>query len=596
MSAASVRSTIPPLQRSDGTWAKTPMEKADLFSEVFEAKARLDVPEVNEFTAVSALDDVSMGDGFLPVRSRYARAVLKNLKENSGTGPDLLSVKILRRCRSALELPVTLLARLCLDRGMWPDTWRLHWIQPIYKRKAKADASNYRGIHLTAQLSKVVERVVVKTFAPWVARHEKFGSHQYAYSQGRSHRDALAVNLFSWMLRLEDGDLVALYCSDVSGAFDRVCFERMVAKLRVSGLHPRIVAFLASWLAARKSVVVVNGMSSAERVLANSVYQGTVLGPPLWNLFYLDAFKAVRALEFTDVVFADDFNAWKKFSRGTSLIEMLGACEECQSSLHAWGRANAVKFDPAKESFHILHRTQGYGDEFLLLGVLFDCQLRMRSAVARLSKEAGWRLTAILRPRRFFQEREIISLYKSLVLSPLESGAVAYSHASRSVLETIDRIQRRLLRELDIDEVEAFERYKLAPLQTRRDIGMLGLLHRISLGLAPAQLCDLFPKDDAVRRGHVFGTRLSSFVQRHDRQFLDRDSHTETFRRSVFGLVSSYNLLPQEIVDISTVKMFQQRLQKSVLKAALAGVDGWQYVLSGSVIRRQVEFQRLFVD
>ena len=102
---------------------------------------------------------------------------------------------------------------------------------------------------------------------------------------------------------------MALYCSDVSGAFDRVSFERMMAKLRVSGLHPRIVLFLASWLADRRSVVVVNGMSSAERILANSVCQRAVLVPPLWDLFCLDAFKAVGALEFTDVVFADVFNA-----------------------------------------------------------------------------------------------------------------------------------------------------------------------------------------------------------------------------------------------------------------------------------------------
>ena len=86
------------------------------------AKARLDDAEINGFLEILPLDDVSMDSGFLPVRRRYARSVLKALKENSGTGPDLLAVKILRRCYAVLEIPVTCLARAMLSSGQWPQT------------------------------------------------------------------------------------------------------------------------------------------------------------------------------------------------------------------------------------------------------------------------------------------------------------------------------------------------------------------------------------------------------------------------------------------------------------------------------------------
>ena len=596
MAAGALRESIPPLRRDNASWAKSSGEKAELFAEVFANKSTLDDAEENEFSEICASDSVNMGYGFLPVRRRYARSVLKDLKENSGTGPDLLVAKILRRCRSVLELPVTLLARSMLSSGIWPQRWRLHWVQPLYKKKSRADVGNYRGIHLTPQLSKVLERVVGKTFLPWINRNNKFGDHQYAYGKGRSHRDALAVNVNSWLLKLEDKEIVALYCSDVSGAFDRVSRERLLRKLAVSGLHSKIVAFLDSWLADRVSVVIVGGESSIPRVLANSVFQGTVLGPPLWNLFYLDAFSAVRKLDFVDVVFADDFNYWKGFPGGTALQDMMDECRRCQTSLHTWGRANSVKFDPSKESFHILHRRWSHGEDFLLLGVLFDCELRMHSAISRLARKAGWRLQAILRPRRFFRQFELVNLYKSLVLSYLESGLAAYFHAAPSVLLPIDRVQRRLLRELELSEFEALDRYKLAPLCTRRDIGMLGLLHRISLGDAPAQLAELFPQ--APFSAPRFGpdTRLRRVVQRHNRQFTERPGHTDVFRRSLFGLVSAYNLLPQSVVDIPSVQDFQSRLQRAVLKAARENVENWSRILSGGVIRRQVAFQRLFEE
>lgn len=185
----------------------------------------------------------------------------------------------------------------------------------------------------------------------------------------------------------------------------------------------------------------------------------------------------------------------------------------------------------------------------------------MVSAVAHLAREAGWHLAAILRPRRFFVEHEIAKLYKSCVLSYLESGAVAYSHATKYVLAPLDRTQSRLLRELGLSEIRAFEVYRLAPLCMRRDIGMMGLLHRISLGLAPSQLSNLFPISGAVLRRNPFGTRLSE-LRRHNRQFVERARRTDVFDRSVFGIVKAYNLLPQQVVDIPFVPAFQGKIQK----------------------------------
>ena len=57
-----------------------------------------------------------------------------------------------------------------------------------------------------------------------------------------------------------------------------------------------------------------------------------------------------------------------------------------------------------------------------------------------------------------------------------------------SVPEPVDRVQRILLRELGISEVDALLNFRLAPLPSRRDMAMLGVLHKVTLGLAPPQL------------------------------------------------------------------------------------------------------------
>ena len=128
-----------------------------------------------------------------------------------------------------------------------------------------------------------------------------------------------------------------------------------------------------------------------------------------------------------------------------------------------------------------------------MLGVTFDCQLTMKIAVQEIAREAGWRVRSILRCRRFFITSELVHLYKAQVLSYVESRTPAIYHAARTTLDELDRVQRRFLRSIGVTELEALTEYRLAPLSARRDIAMLGLLHRVSHGLAPRPLAALFP-------------------------------------------------------------------------------------------------------
>ena len=92
-----------------------------------------------------------------------------------------------------------------------------------------------------------------------------------------------------WLWWLEDGNQVGLYCSDVSGAFDRVDKDLLCRKLAKCKIPKCLFSILSSWLDDRISHVIVDGSQSDASPLTDSVFQGTVLGPPLWNQFYADA-------------------------------------------------------------------------------------------------------------------------------------------------------------------------------------------------------------------------------------------------------------------------------------------------------------------
>ena len=136
---------------------------------------------------------------------------------------------------------------------------------------------------------------------------------------------------------------------------------------------------------------MVGGAKSESFCIQNMVYQGTLLGPQLWNLFFEDAYKAIREFMYEEVVFADDLNAYRVVPSTTSVEDATKSMDLVQEELHKWGDANQVVFDAAKESKHMLSRSDPFGQDFKLLGILFDRKLEMESVVRTLVGKVEWK-------------------------------------------------------------------------------------------------------------------------------------------------------------------------------------------------------------
>ena len=210
----------------------------------------------------------------------------------------------------------------------------------LLQEESRFSAKNYRGVHLTAQLSKAAERLLLPMLETHISHTVAFASNQFAYAKGRGARDALAYITMSWILALNRRKNVAVYCSDVSGAFDRVRAERLLEKLRGKGVYPALVDLAGSWLQQRSDQVVVEGQRPSKMLLRNMVFQGTVLGPTLWNLFYEDAWRAIHEAGFVEIVYADDLNMFREFEHNASVDSVMSEAKKCQTELHKWSEAN----------------------------------------------------------------------------------------------------------------------------------------------------------------------------------------------------------------------------------------------------------------
>ena len=186
--------------------------------------------------------------------------------------------------------------------------------------------------------------------------------------------------------------------------------------------------------------VVVEGQRSDKMLLRNMVFQGTVLGPTIWNLFYEDAQRAIDEAGLEEIVYAERVQGVRTQCQ-RRLRHVRG--QEVSNRAAQVGEANQVSFDPAKESVHIVSDAQPHGDSFQLLGVTFDCKLRIDLCVRETVSQASWKLTTIL----FHEVTRLVQVCKLKMLSFVEYRTPAVYHAASTILVGIDAIQKRFFRE-----------------------------------------------------------------------------------------------------------------------------------------------------
>ena len=123
-------------------------------------------------------------------------------------------------------------------------------------------------------------------------------------------------------------------------------------------------------------------------------------------------------------------------------------------------------------------------------------------------------------------------------------------------------MQSRFERDIGVDEVTALVDFHLAPLAVRRDIAMLGFVHRTVLGNGLPHVAEHFKRQSESL---------------HD---LRKGCKAFSIKRSALGLVAVYNMLPAPVVASNDVSEFQRALQHLVKERAKAGREDWKDTLN----------------
>ena len=159
----------------------------------------------------------------------------------------------------------------------------------------------------------------------------------------------------------------------------------------------------------------------------------------------------------------------------------------------------------------------------------------------------------------------------------MEANMGGIFHAATSLLRQIDRPQNRVVREMGISSEQALLDFNFPSPQIRRNIGILGLLHKRVLGLCHSSYDILLP---------WYSSRFDTpRGMGHNKQLYGHNveiSHCQgLWNNSIFAMTEVYNDLPQHVVDAPSVNIFQKYLIHVVRTRCQQGDASWPSAFCG---------------
>ena len=98
---------------------------------------------------------------------------------------------------------------------MFPDSWKIARVTPIYKNGDKADKSKYRPISVLPVISRLFEKLATNQVYQHMEDNGLFSSGQSAYLRLHSTVTHLLKNTDDWYNGLDLGKLVGLVFIDL---------------------------------------------------------------------------------------------------------------------------------------------------------------------------------------------------------------------------------------------------------------------------------------------------------------------------------------------------------------------------------------------
>ena len=261
---------------------------------------------------------------------------------------------------------------------------------------------------------------------------------QYGFRKLHSTEFA-AVKLADYISKqIESGNIPCSLYINLSKAFDTLCYDILLHKLRYYGFSGTELKLLRCYLRNREQYVKYNNYQSEQIDISTGVPQGSILGPLLFSICINDLMTVSDKLNF--IMYADDTTIYFNLEDFDPTCIEANITNELEK-VNIWLKLNKLSLNTQKTKLMVFHRKQKNVREinlsidhnqieqipvFNFLGIILDENLSWKNQTKMIANKIS-RVTGILyRLKSVFPKEVLVTLYKTLIASYIHYGLLVW--------------------------------------------------------------------------------------------------------------------------------------------------------------------------
>ena len=184
---------------------------------------------------------------------------------------------------------LTKIFNLIFSQGNYPKAWLKSYITPLHKKGSWSDPSNYRGITVSDNVSKLFNKILDNRLTVYFDKHNIICKEQIGFKSGNRTSDHMFVlkTLINKYVRNASKPLYTCFV-DFKRAFDSVPHAGLFYKLKQAGVGSKFYNIIKSLYSNIDLCVKVGNERTNFFSSHIGVRQGDNLSPNLFNLYLSD--------------------------------------------------------------------------------------------------------------------------------------------------------------------------------------------------------------------------------------------------------------------------------------------------------------------